>query len=106
MIKAIFHVFLLVVSDLITLETRYIDDYKQLQNSLMTDYSNKIRPLYNQDETVHIYTSFYLSTVLEVDAVQQRLVTTAHLGLAWIDEFLQWDESLTGIERLYFKQVR
>ncbi|XP_048745389.1 acetylcholine receptor subunit delta-like [Ostrea edulis] len=70
----------------------------------MADYSNKIRPVYDQDETIYIYTTFYLSSIVEVDAVQQRLVTTAHLGISWTDELLQWDESSTGIERLYFKQ--
>lgn len=41
----------------------------------------------------------------DVDAVQQRLVTTAYLRIVWIDEFLQWDKYTTGVERLYFKQV-
>jgi hypothetical protein len=82
-----------------------IDDIKQLQKSLMTDYSTKIRPVYDQDETIYVDTAFYLSSIVDVDAVQQRLVTIAHLGLMWTDEFLQWDESSTGIERLSFKQV-
>jgi hypothetical protein len=92
--------------DLILLSGSSIDDIKQLQSSLMADYSTKIRPVYDQDETIYIYTAFYLSSIVEVDAVQQRLVTTAHLGFTWVDEFLQWDESSTGVQRLYLKQVR
>ncbi|XP_048770034.1 neuronal acetylcholine receptor subunit alpha-6-like [Ostrea edulis] len=70
----------------------------------MANYSNKIRPLHYQDETVYIYISFYLSSLIEVDTVHQRLVTAAHLGVVWVDEFLQWDQESTGIEVLHFKQ--
>ncbi|XP_048737268.2 acetylcholine receptor subunit delta-like [Ostrea edulis] len=100
----VLRVILLSLCDLILLSGSSIDDYKQLQKSLMADYSNKIRPVYDQDETIYIFTTFYLSSIVEVDAVQQRLVTTAHLGIIWTDELLQWDESSTGVERLYFKQ--
>lgn len=80
-------------------------DYKNLQKTLMTNYSNKIRPVQDQDDTVYVMTSFILADLNDVDAVQQRLVTTAYLRIAWIDEFLQWDKYTTGVERLYFKQV-
>lgn len=58
-----------------------------------------------QDDTVYVMTSFILADLNDVDAVQQRLVTTAYLRIIWIDEFLQWDKYTTGVERLYFKQV-
>ena len=95
----------LTLCDLILLSGSSINDIKQLQKSLMTNYSNKIRPVDDQDETIYIYTAFYLSSIVEVDAVQQRLVTIAHLGLSWTDEFLQWDESSTGVTKLNLKQV-
>jgi hypothetical protein len=95
----------LVLCELTLLSGSSIDDIKQLQKSLLTDYSTKIRPVYDQDETIRIKTAFYLSSIVEVDAVKQRLVTTAHLGLTWTDEFLQWDESSTGIDILSLKQV-
>lgn len=80
-------------------------DYKSLQKTLMTDYSNKVRPVQDQDDTVYVMTSFILADLNDVDAVQQRLVTTAYLRIVWIDEFLQWDKATTGIEMIYFKQV-
>lgn len=80
-------------------------DYKNLQKTLMTNYSNKVRPVQDQDDTVYVMTSFILADLNDVDAVQQRLVTTAYLRIVWIDEFLQWDKYTTGVERLYFKQV-
>lgn len=80
-------------------------DYKNLQKTLMTNYSNKVRPVQDQDDTVYVMTSFILADLNDVDAVQQRLVTTAYLRIVWIDEFLQWDKYTTDVERLYFKQV-
>lgn len=80
-------------------------DYKSLQKTLMTDYSNKVRPVQDQDDTVYVMTSFILADLNDVDAVQQRLVTTAYLRIVWIDEFLKWDKATTGIEMVYFKQV-
>ena len=82
------------------------DEYKNLQTSLMTGYSNKVRPVRNQADAVFVYTAYFLADVNDVDAVQQRLITTAYLSISWVDEFLQWDSVGTGIERLYFKQVR
>ncbi|XP_052705927.1 neuronal acetylcholine receptor subunit alpha-6-like [Crassostrea angulata] len=79
-------------------------EYKNLQKTLMTNYSNKVRPVQDQDDTVYVMTSFILADLNDVDAVQQRLVTTAYLRIVWIDEFLQWDKYTTGVERLYFKQ--
>uniref|UniRef100_A0A8W8IMA7 Neuronal acetylcholine receptor subunit alpha-6 n=1 Tax=Magallana gigas TaxID=29159 RepID=A0A8W8IMA7_MAGGI len=52
-----------------------VEDYKNLQKHLMTNYSNK-----------------------------QQLVTTAYLSMIWLDELLVWDKQITNIDRLYFKQ--
>lgn len=98
--------FFITLSAFVLVTSNNINSYKQLQKSLMANYSNKIRPLHYQDETVYIYISFYLSSLIEVDTVHQRLVTAAHLGVVWVDEFLQWDQESTGIEVLHFKQVR
>ena len=81
------------------------DEYKNLQTSLMTGYSNKVRPVRNQTNAVFVYTAYFLADVNDVDVVQQLLITTAYLSVSWVDEFLQWDSG-TGIERLHFKQVR
>lgn len=100
---------LLVVSTVIlskfcTLNGVTVEDYKDLQESLMTNYSNKVRPVQNQDHTVQVTAWFHLADINDVDVVQQQLVTTAYLSILWIDEFLVWDREITNIERLYFKQ--
>lgn len=81
------------------------EEYIRLQESLLENYSNEIRPVVDQDKTVFIHTSYYLTSINEVDVVGQRLITTGFLLLRWWDEFLQWDKKGTGISMLYFKQV-
>lgn len=80
-------------------------EYILLQESLLKNYSNEVRPVADQDETVFILTSYYLTSINEVDVVGQRLITTGFLYLYWRDEFLQWDKRSTGINMMYFKQV-
>lgn len=82
-----------------------VEEYKLLQSTLLTNYSTSIRPLLDQDDTVFVYSGFYLAGINEVDAVNQRLITTGFLELSWDDEFLQWDEDEFDIHTLYFKQV-
>lgn len=81
------------------------EEYIRLQESLLENYSNEIRPVRDQDKTVFIHTSYYLTSINEVDVVGQRLITTGFLFLYWRDEFLQWDKERTGISMMYFKQV-
>lgn len=97
---------IVVLSKFCTVYGVTVEDYKNLQRHLMTNYSNKVRPVKNQDHTVQVITSFHLADINDVEVVQQRLVTTAYLSILWFDELLVWDKQITNIERLYFKQVR
>lgn len=81
------------------------EEYIRLQESLLEDYSNEVRPVMDQDDKVFILTSYYLTSINEVDVVGQRLITTGFLLLHWKDEFLQWDKESTGINMMYIKQV-
>lgn len=81
------------------------EEYIRLQESLLENYSNEVRPVMDQDDKVFILTSYYLTSINEVDVVGQRLITTGFLLLHWKDEFLQWDKESTGINMMYFKQV-
>uniref|UniRef100_K1S473 Neurotransmitter-gated ion-channel ligand-binding domain-containing protein n=1 Tax=Magallana gigas TaxID=29159 RepID=K1S473_MAGGI len=68
-----------------------VEEYKLLQSTLLTNYSTSVRPLLDQDDTVFVYSGFYmyLAVIHELDAVNQRLITTGFLELSWDDEFLQ-----------------
>lgn len=82
-----------------------VEEYRLLQSILKTNYSTSVRPLLDQDDTVFVYSGFFLAGINEVDAVNQRLITTGFIELSWEDEFLQWDEDEFDIQTLYFKQV-
>lgn len=103
--KLLLVVSIVILSKFCTLNGVTVEDYKDLQESLKTNYSNKVRPVKDQDHTVQVTASFHLADINDVDVVQQQLVTTAYLSILWIDEFLVWDREITNIERLYFKQV-
>lgn len=72
----------------------------------MVNYSTSVRPVLDQNRPVLVNTAFYLADLEEVDAVGQRLVTSAVLEVMWLDEFLRWDHNSTGINKIYFKQVK
>lgn len=95
---------IVVLSKFCTVYGVTVEDYKNLQKHLLTNYSNKVRPVKNQDHTVQLTASFLLSDINDVDAVQQRLVTTAYLNIFWFDELLVWDNQIINVDRLYFKQ--
>ncbi|XP_065925317.1 neuronal acetylcholine receptor subunit beta-2-like isoform X1 [Magallana gigas] len=95
---------IVVLSKSCTVNGVTVEDYKNLQKHLMTNYSNKVRPVRNQDHTVQVTASFHLADINDVEVVQQQLVTTAYLSIVWFDELLVWDRQITYIHRLYFKQ--
>lgn len=103
--KLILVVSIVILSKFCTVNGVTVEEYKDLQESLMTNYSNKVRPVQNQDHTVQVTAWFHLADINDVDVVQQQLITTAYLSILWFDELLVWDNKITNIERLYFKQV-
>ncbi|XP_062566987.1 neuronal acetylcholine receptor subunit alpha-6-like [Saccostrea cucullata] len=81
-----------------------IEDYKSLTDSLLANYSSKIRPIKNQGDSLKMQTSLWLIGVNDVNSVDQKLVTTAYLYVTWVDELLTWNETTTGIYWMQFNQ--
>lgn len=75
---------IVVLSKFCTVNGVTVEDYKNLQKHLMTNYSNKVRPVKNQDHTVQVTASFHLSDINDVEVVQQQLVTTAYLSYSLV----------------------
>ena len=82
-----------------------IDEAKNLSKTLFNGYSSKIRPIYNQGESLPISVSYWLSAVNEISAVQQKMTTTGFLSVEWTDVSLQWSVEETGIDTMLFNQV-
>lgn len=66
------------------------NDSKKLFNDLFSSYSLKVRPVVNQQQPLRLDVSFYLSGVIEVNEVKEKMVTTGFLRLMWTDEHLKW----------------
>lgn len=66
------------------------NDLKKLVNDLFSSYSLKVRPVVNQQQPLLLDVSFFLSSVIEVNEVKEKMVTTGFLSLLWIDEHLKW----------------
>ncbi|XP_061179320.1 neuronal acetylcholine receptor subunit alpha-6-like [Saccostrea echinata] len=81
-----------------------IEDYKALTDSLLANYSSKIRPIKNQGASLKMETSLWLCGVNDVNAVDQKLVTTAYLYVKWKDELINWNSTSTGIYWMQFNQ--
>ncbi|XP_048740676.1 acetylcholine receptor subunit beta-type lev-1-like [Ostrea edulis] len=79
-----------------------IEEYTELQNSLLGNYSSKIRPIKNQGQSLQMEASLWISSINDVSAVDQKMITTAYLNIEWTDELLTWDSTSTGI---YWMQI-
>lgn len=66
------------------------NDSKKLFNDLFSSYSLKVRPVVDQQQPLRLDVSFYLSGVIEVNEVKEKMVTTGFLRLMWTDEHLKW----------------
>ncbi|XP_052703156.1 neuronal acetylcholine receptor subunit alpha-3-like [Crassostrea angulata] len=66
------------------------NDLKNLVDTLFDSYSSKVRPVVNQQHPLQLDVSFYVSSVNEVNEVDEKMVTTGYLELSWTDELLKW----------------
>lgn len=73
-----------------------------LISTLLNDYDKRTRPVKDQQSTLSIDVSFYLSIVNDVD---DKLVTTGYLYLTWTDQNLAWDSATNDINWIYLNQV-
>lgn len=76
-----------------------------LISTLLNDYDKRTRPVKDQQSTLSIDVSFYLSIVNDVDEVAEKLVTTGYLYLTWTDQNLAWDSATNDINWIYLNQV-
>ncbi|XP_052706771.1 acetylcholine receptor subunit beta-like [Crassostrea angulata] len=75
-----------------------------LISTLLNDYDKRTRPVKDQQSTLSIDVSFYLSIVNDVDEVAEKLVTTGYLYLTWTDQNLAWDSATNDINWIYLNQ--
>lgn len=83
------------------------NDLKELVNDLFSSYSLKVRPVVNQQQPLLLDVSFYLSSINEVNAVKEKMVTTGYLDLLWTDELLEWTPAdYNNTKQIFVPQVQ
>ncbi|XP_033728987.1 neuronal acetylcholine receptor subunit alpha-6-like [Pecten maximus] len=72
------------------------DHAKRLWDTLFVNnsYNKFIRPVKDHKQTLIMEASLNLVAIMDVDVVEEKLTTTAFLGLIWSDENLEWDPAL------------
>ena len=82
-----------------------IGDSTSLLQHITANYSKNFRPLYNQSETLRVYLSFDLVSIIEIDEVQERITVTGIVYTFWNDSFMTWDPAnYGGLETLTLKR--
>ncbi|XP_061179319.1 neuronal acetylcholine receptor subunit alpha-7-like [Saccostrea echinata] len=81
-----------------------IEQYNTLRDSLLANYSSKTRPIKNQGQSLQMQMSLWISSINDVSAVNQKMVTTAYLNVKWKDEIITWNSANTGIYWIQFNQ--
>lgn len=83
------------------------DDLKNLVDTLFDSYSSKVRPVVNQQHPLQLDVSFYVSSVNEVNEVDEKMVTTGYLELSWTDELLKWTPAdYNNTDTIFVPQVQ
>uniref|UniRef100_UPI00358E2768 5-hydroxytryptamine receptor 3A-like n=1 Tax=Myxine glutinosa TaxID=7769 RepID=UPI00358E2768 len=63
----------------------------RLANTLLENYTVKVRPVRNWTSTTHVFLDFSIYAILKVDVKNQMLTTYLWYRAAWFDERLSWD---------------
>ena len=73
-------------------------DVQTLYTHLFTtnNYNKLVRPSRNQLYLTYLFVSFNLYGISGIDEIQQKLTTTGHLEIEWVDELLSWTPSQYG----------
>lgn len=64
---------------------------REIQDSVLKNYTKYLRPLKHQNETMVIYTDLMLNSIQNFNVKTRTLKTSIALNLMWKDEFIQWD---------------
>ncbi|XP_062578965.1 5-hydroxytryptamine receptor 3A-like [Saccostrea cucullata] len=64
---------------------------KDIQDSVLENYTKCLRPLKNQKNTMFVYTDLMLNSIQDFNVKTGTLKSSIALNLVWKDEFIQWD---------------
>ena len=64
-----------------------------LVSELFKHYDVKIRPIYNNSETIFVTVGLALRKIQSINDIGQSMKSTVNLQIFWKDEFLTWNET-------------
>ncbi|XP_060064607.1 neuronal acetylcholine receptor subunit alpha-7-like [Ylistrum balloti] len=73
-----------------------MDDWIRLTNTLFSNYTKEIFPVYNFSDTLNIDISMFLLSIIDFDEVSGVITLSAGIMLDWNDYRLQWTPSEYG----------
>ncbi|XP_069102873.1 neuronal acetylcholine receptor subunit alpha-7-like [Argopecten irradians] len=78
-----------------------MDDWIRLTNTLLTNYSKDVDPVYNLNETLFIDTGMFILSILDFDEVSGVITFNGGLYHTWTDFRLSWNpQDYGGIENI------
>jgi hypothetical protein len=81
-------------------------DVNDVKTAKLGSYNPSVRPVSDQTDPIVLDVSLFLSSVNEVDEVNEKMVTTGYISLGWIDDLLQWSPATyNGVEEIHVWQV-
>ncbi|XP_033725751.1 acetylcholine receptor subunit beta-type unc-29-like [Pecten maximus] len=73
-----------------------MDDWIRLNNTLFSNYSKEIYPVYDFNDTLVINTAMFLLSILDFDEIAGVITLNGGVGFSWTDFRLTWDPSNFG----------
>ena len=84
-----------------------LDDVKDLHHKLFQGYNKEVRPIENHHDALNINVTYQFVQLIDIDELQETMVSIATLAIHWIDVSLKWDVSLyNGIDFIHVPQNR
>lgn len=77
-------------------------DVKNLLHNITIGYDPTLRPILNQSKAIVINTEFMISSMSEINDVEQTIKLETYFKFTWTDEHLTWDPSTyNGVDTIY-----
>ena len=70
----------------------YNDTFK-LRSDVLTGYDKAIRPLLNQTDLMHVYISYDIGPIQEINEVEETMTIYMQFTYTWTDEKMRWNTS-------------
>jgi len=71
-------------------------DERRLLHDLLSDYNPLVRPVINDSDAVKIQLGVTLQAIVEVDEVNEILISDVWFNLNWNDPYMKWNASEYG----------